>query len=53
MIWMKRLEQGGFHIPQSAEGRIEFTSHELSAILSGIKPQRYYKRYAKKVPESI
>ena len=43
VIWMKRLEQGGFHIPQSADGRIELTSRELAAILSGIKPQRYYK----------
>lgn len=48
VIWMKRLEQGGFHIPQSADGRIELTSRELAAILSGIKPQRYYKRYSKK-----
>ena len=29
VIWMKRLEQGGFHIPQSADGRIELTSREL------------------------
>ena len=49
VIWMKRLEQGGFHIPQSADGRIELTSRELAAILSGIKPQRYYKRYSKKL----
>ena len=47
VIWMKRLDQGGFHIPQSADGRIELTSRELAAILSGIKPQRYYKRYSK------
>ena len=47
VIWMKRLKQGGFHIPQSADGRIELTSRELAAILSGIKPQRYYKRYSK------
>ena len=46
-FWMKRLEQGGFHIPQSADGRIELTSRELAAILSEIKPQRYYKRYSK------
>ena len=25
VIWMKRLEQGGFHIPQSADGRIELS----------------------------
>ena len=47
-FWMKRLEQGGFHIPQSADGRLELTCRELAAILSGIKPQRYYKRYSKK-----
>ena len=28
--------------------QIELTSRELAAILSGIKPQRYYKRYSKK-----
>jgi transposase len=33
VIWMKRLECGGFHIPQSADGRIELTNgRELSAI---------------------
>ena len=37
-----------FHIPQSFDGRIELSARELSAILSGIKPQRYYKRYSKK-----
>ena len=37
VIWMKRLEQGGFHIPQSADGRLELTCRELAAILSGIK----------------
>ena len=47
VIWMKQLEQGGFHIPQSADGRIELTSRELAAILSEIKPQRYYRRYSK------
>ena len=46
-IWMQRLETGGFHLPQSVAGRIELTHRELSAILSGIKPHRYYKRYAK------
>ena len=53
VIWMKRLEQGGFHIPQSADGRIELTSRELAAILSGIKPQRYYKRYSKKLGQRV
>lgn len=45
---MKRLEQDGFHIPQSADGRIELSFRVLSAILSGIKPRRYYKRYVEK-----
>ena len=44
----KLVKLGGFHIPQSADGRIELASRELAAILSGIKPQRYYKRYSKK-----
>ena len=47
-IWMKRLESGAFHLPKSAEGRIELSSRELAALLSGIKPHRYYKRYSKK-----
>ena len=42
VIWMKRLDQGGFHIPQSADGRFELTSREFAAILSGIKPQHLY-----------
>ncbi len=49
VIWMKRLEQEGFHIPQSIDGRIELSVRELSAILSGIKPQHCYKRYSKKI----
>ena len=52
VIWMKRLECGGFHIPQSADGRIELSSRELAAILSGIKPRRYYKRYSKIADQS-
>ena len=51
VIWMKRLEQGGFHIPQSADGRLELTSRELAAILSGIKPQRYYKTAGYECPD--
>lgn len=48
---MQRLETGGFHLPQSADGRIELTHRELTAVLSGIKPKRYYKRYAEKSSE--
>lgn len=48
-IFAKKLSQGCFNIPKSAEGKIELDSRELYAILSGIKPQRYYKRY--KLPE--
>lgn len=44
-IWAKKLSQGCFNIPKSAEGKIELDSRELYAILSGIKPKRYYKRY--------
>lgn len=46
-IFAKRLERGQFNLPVSAEGKIELESRELYAILSGIKPQRYYKRYSK------
>jgi len=44
-IWSKRLERGQFNIPPSADGKIELEQRELYAILSGIKPQRYYKRF--------
>jgi transposase len=44
-IWAKKLCRGCFNIPKSAEGKIELDSRELYAILSGIKPKRYYKRY--------
>lgn len=44
-IWMKKLSRGQFHFPESANGKIELESRELYAILSGIKPKRYYKRY--------
>ena len=45
-IWSKRLERGRFNIPKSAEGKIELDTRELYAILSGIKPKRYYKRFS-------
>ena len=45
-IWSKRLEQGHFNIPTSADGKVELESRELYAILSGIKPKRYYKRFS-------
>jgi transposase len=44
-IWAKKLSQGRFNIPQSAEGKLTLDIRELYAILSGIKPKRYYKRY--------
>jgi transposase len=47
-IWAKRLSQGCFNIPKSAAGKLTLDIRELYAILSGIKPKRYYKRY--KVP---
>ena len=45
-IWAKRLERGQFNIPKSADGKIELDSRELSAILSGINPKSYYKRFS-------
>ena len=45
-IWSKRLERGQFNIPKSADGKIELEARELYAILSGIKPKRYYKRFS-------
>lgn len=44
-IWSKRLERGQFNLPVSADGRITLEARELQAILAGIKPQRYYRRY--------
>jgi len=44
-IWAKKLSCGCFNIPKSADGKFELDSRELYAILSGIKPARYYKRY--------
>jgi transposase len=46
VIWSKRLEQGRFNIPKSADGKITLDARELHAILSGIKPKRYYKRFS-------
>ena len=48
-IWAKKLSLGCFNIPKSAEGKLTLELRELYAILSGIKPKRYYKRY--KLPE--
>jgi transposase len=50
-LWAKRLERGQFNLPASAEGKIELEARELYAILSGIKPQRYYKRYSRRKDE--
>lgn len=44
-VWSKRLERGRFNLPQSSDGKIILEPRELHAILSGIKPQRYYKRH--------
>lgn len=46
-LFAKRLERGQFNLPVSAAGKIELEPRELYAILSGIKPQRYYKRYSR------
>jgi len=45
-IWSKRLERGRFNVPPLADGKIELDQRELAAILSGIKPQCYYKRFS-------
>ncbi|MFI3301516.1 MAG: IS66 family insertion sequence element accessory protein TnpB [Candidatus Gastranaerophilales bacterium] len=45
VIWSKRLSQGLFNIPKSVDGKIELNYREFQAILCGIKPQRYYKRF--------
>lgn len=47
-IWSKRLAQGQFNLPKLADGKIELDRRELYAILSGIKPKRYYKRFSLK-----
>ena len=49
-IWMKRLEQGSFHLPEPKGDRakIEVNASEFAAILNGIKPEKYYKRYFRK-----
>ena len=44
-IWGKRLERGRFNVPLSAGGRIQLEARELQAILAGIAPRRYYRRY--------
>ena len=45
-VWSKRLERGHFNIFKTVGEKIELSPRELYAILSGIKPQRYYKRYS-------
>jgi hypothetical protein len=47
---MKRLEQGSFHLPEPKGDRakIEVNAREFAAILNGIKPEKYYKRYFRK-----
>ena len=49
-IWTKRLEQGSFHLPEPKGDRakIEVNAREFAAILNGIKPEKYYKRYFRK-----
>lgn len=44
-IWSKRLSMGLFNIPQSNNRKIELNYREFQAILCGIKPKRYYKRF--------
>lgn len=48
-VWAKRLEEGSFAIPSAEPGstRIEITTEELAAVLSGIDLQQAtrHKRY--------
>lgn len=44
-IWYKRLERGQFNPPNGGDGRISLEPRELQAILAGIRPARYYRRY--------
>jgi transposase len=56
-VWAKRLEEGVYKIPSSEPGarRIEITTEELAALLSGIDlsaaPRR--KRYRRRAPEVL
>lgn len=45
-VWAKRLEEGSFAIPSGEAGstRIEITTEELGAVLSGIDLQQATKR---------
>jgi transposase len=45
-VWAKRLEEGSFTIPSGEPGstRIEITTEELGAVLSGIDLQRATRR---------
>ena len=45
-IWSKRLERGQFNLPQSTIDKIQLNSGEFHALLGGVKPKRYYKRYS-------
>lgn len=47
-IWSKRLVHGMFHLPQDEAGKITLEPRELHAILYGIQPKRYYKRFSLK-----
>ena len=44
-IWSKRLERGQFNLPRGRDGKVCLEPRELQAILAGIKPARYYRRY--------
>ena len=48
VLYAKRLERGSFQLPKREDGRIGLSSRELAAILAGIKPKKFYKRYEKR-----
>ena len=47
-IWMKRLESGAFHLPKSAEGRIELSTPQHPPNHTPHPPHPQHKRYSKK-----
>ena len=44
-IWFKRLERGGFQIPDRASYDSRIDRRQLSMLLEGITPQKVNKRY--------
>ena len=45
-IWSKRLEQGQFNLPKAVGDRLLLDLRDLHAMLDGVKPGAYYKRFS-------